>query len=245
MNSWATIGLLNHTTGSLYATEMLWKWSAGWTKCWLYGLLAWLFFTLDAMPALTGVLSFLSYTTDGLKVYDNMYGYDKRWQWFVLVIPKAVFMSLYFPCYMIAMTNRPSESRLFFILGAICIWIVSLMWTADFGDSISSPFHWRHETYNKDMGQKQFVVDCLMTFSLLVSVFAIIKVHLGGSNSFEGFSRKLRTPFFHRQKILYVTTAYYILLGLFETVLCLFEQTWNSRLEHVDWVWPPDGELAA
>lgn len=47
--------------------------------------------------------------------------------------------------------------------------------------------------------------------------------------------------FFHRAKILYLVAGYYILMGLLECAGCLAEQTWNKDLQHVDWVWPPDG----
>jgi len=177
LNIWMTFGLLNRTSGSLATKGYFYTMSAGQTKLWLFGLLLWVVFTLDIMPAFLSWVCFISLSQRAWDVYDLVDGPSRHYQYFLLILPKAFFLAFMFPMLVLVMTNGCAESRFFFGLGGAAIWIVMLMWTTDYNTIISYPFQWRTDfNYNAGSGvqTRQPIIDSIVLVSLAVSFTASV-----------------------------------------------------------------------
>ena len=157
---------------------------------------------------------------------------------------KTLWTALFMPLFFIAITDRPSESRLYGLLGGISSWIESLVvrhvrMGLHNGQRFSADPFYDPEERNESDAQvfDMSVMDAAMFGFLGASIITLI---WNSSGSFDGYASSLHVPIAHRQRLLIGAVVYWLVTGCCEMWFILSSHSLNSELELTSWVWPPD-----
>lgn len=237
-SAWPAMGLINHTSAPIGLSGFNWDWDPWRQKMYLVSFLIWFVATLDCMPGLVGFGCFCSYGRDIVELFQTD-GYQyQAWQYFLVIIPKNIYLSLYLPVFLCSMANRSAENRFFGIVGGLCAWQTMLTFAAPEGDTMAWPFTTDHSP--RVSSSHQVAIDCVMLVATAIAIVAAVRSSYTHSN-FEGFASKMKIPLPHRVSVARLTVFYLLFVGVCELLTSLTEKTYTREHTHADWVWPPDG----